>query len=72
MEKSMSTLKRLQAKIESWKIEHEALKSENAELKIALSKNISSEEEILILKKELADKDQEIEKIIAQVETLLS
>ena len=72
----MSALQKLQEKIEQWRVDHEALKSENAQLKIELS-NISGtqsekESQIEALKRELAEKDAEIEKIIAQVETLLS
>ena len=72
----MAALQRLQEKIEQWKVDHEALKSENESLKQELQ-NISGskgEQEALIdsLRKELAEKDAEIEKIIAQVETLLS
>ena len=72
----MSALQKLQEKIEQWRADHEALKSENAQLKIELS-NISGtqsekESQIEALKRELAEKDAEIEKIIAQVETLLS
>jgi len=76
MEYKMSALQKLQEKIEQWRVDHEALKSENAQLKIELS-NISGtqsekESQIEALKRELAEKDAEIEKIIAQVETLLS
>jgi SMC interacting uncharacterized protein involved in chromosome segregation len=72
----MSALQKLQEKIEQWRVEHEALKSENAQLKTALSSTaISRNEEhqqLEMLKKELEEKDAEIEKIIAQVESLLS
>jgi len=72
----MSALQKLQEKIEQWRVEHEALKGENTQLKTALSSaTISRNEEqhqIEILKKELEEKDAEIEKIIAQVESLLS
>ena len=72
----MSVLQKLQEKIEQWRVDHEALKSENAQLKIELS-NASgaqgdNESQIAALKKELEEKDEEIEKIIAQVETLLA
>lgn len=76
MEYKMSALQKLQEKIEQWRVDHEALKSENAQLKIELS-NISGtqsekESQIEALKRELAEKDAEIEKIIAQVESLLA
>ena len=72
----MSALQKLQEKIEQWRVDHEALKSENAQLKIELS-NASgaqgdNESQIVALKRELEEKDEEIEKIIAQVETLLA
>ena len=76
MEKSMSALQKLQEKIEQWRVDHEALKSENAQLKVELSNVSGSQNEqtvqIEALKRELEEKDAEIEKIIAQVETLLS
>ena len=76
MENEMSALQKLQEKIEQWRADHEALKSENAQLKIELS-NVSGsqnakEEQIAALKRELEEKDAEIEKIIAQVESLLA
>ena len=76
MEKKMSALQKLQEKIEQWRVDHESLKSENAQLKIELS-NVSGsqneqEAQIAALRSELEEKDAEIEKIIAQVETLLS
>ena len=72
----MSVLQKLQEKIEQWRVDHEALKSENAQLKIELS-NASgaqgdNELQIAALKRELEEKDEEIEKIIAKVETLLA
>jgi chromosome segregation ATPase len=72
----MSALQKLQEKIEQWRADHEALKSENAQLKIELS-NVSGsqseqESQIAALKHELEEKDREIEKIIAQVESLLA
>ncbi len=72
----MSALQKLQEKIEQWRVDHEALKSENAQLKVELS-NVSGsqnaqETQIAALKRELEEKDVEIEKIIAQVESLLS
>ena len=76
MEKSMSALQRLQEKIEQWRVDHEALKSENAQLKVELSNASGSQTEqasqIAALRSELEEKDTEIEKIIAQVESLLS
>lgn len=72
----MAALQRLQDKIEQWKVDHEALKRENEKLREELQNATGSrgEQEALIesLKKELEEKDAEIEKIIAQVETLLS
>ena len=72
----MSALQKLQEKIEQWRVDHEALKSENAQLKVELS-NVSGsqnaqEAQIAALKRELEEKDTEIEKIIAQVESLLA
>ncbi len=72
----MSALQKLQEKIEQWRVDHEALKSENAQLKVELS-NVSGsqnaqETQIAALKRELEEKDVEIEKIIAQVESLLA
>jgi chromosome segregation ATPase len=72
----MSALQKLQEKIEQWRVDHEALKGENAKLRGELS-NVSEyqneqEVEIAALKRELEEKDTEIEKIIAQVETLLA
>jgi chromosome segregation ATPase len=76
MENEMSALQKLQEKIEQWRTDHEALKSENTQLKVELS-NISGsqnaqEAQIATLKRELEEKDAEIEKIIAQVESLLA
>ncbi len=72
----MSALQKLQEKIEQWRVDHESLKSENAQLKIELSNASGSQNEqeaqIVALRSELEEKDAEIEKIIAQVETLLS
>ena len=72
----MSALQRLQEKIEQWRRDFEALKSENAQLKVQLSQLGATQDEkerqIEALKRELAEKDAEIEKIIAQVEALLS
>ena len=72
----MAALQKLQEKIEQWRADHEALKNENAQLKIELS-NVSGsqtqqEAQIATLKRELEEKDAEIEKIIAQVESLLA
>jgi chromosome segregation ATPase len=72
----MSALQKLQEKIEQWKADHQALKNENAQLKMELS-NVSGsqsqqEAQIATLKRELEEKDAEIEKIIAQVESLLA
>ena len=72
----MAALQKLQEKIEQWRVDHEALKSENARLKVELS-NVSGsqneqEAQIAALKRELEEKDVEIEKIIAQVESLLA
>ena len=72
----MAALQKLQEKIEQWRADHEALKSENAQLKVELS-NVSGsqsekESQIAALKRELEEKDAEIEKIIAQVEALLA
>lgn len=76
MENEMSALQKLQEKIEQWRADHEALKSENAQLKVELS-NVSGsqnaqEAQIATLRRELEEKDAEIEKIIAQVESLLA
>lgn len=76
MENEMSALQKLQEKIEQWRADHEALKSENAQLKVELSNASGSkteqEAQIATLKSELEEKDAEIEKIIAQVESLLA
>ena len=76
MENEMAALQKLQEKITQWKADHEALKNENAQLKAELS-NVSGsqnaqEAQIAALKRELEEKDSEIEKIIAQVEALLA
>jgi len=74
--KEMSALQKLQEKIEQWRRDHEALKNENAQLKMELSNASGSqsqqEAQIESLKRELEEKDAEIEKIIAQVESLLA
>lgn len=72
----MSALQTLQEKIELWRVSHEALKNENAQLKAELATANGSksdqETEIELLQLELQEKDTEIEKIIAQVEALLA
>ena len=72
----MSALQKLQEKIEQWRVDHEAIKSENAQLKVELgnASGVQGEKDSVIesLRRELAEKDAEIEKIIAQVESLLS
>ena len=89
----MAALQKLQEKIEQWKNDHEALKTQNADLKSQLagvaeaqkaneSLKIEVEakttqcqtldETVTSLRRELEEKDTEIEKIIAQVETLLA
>jgi len=72
----MSALQKLQEKIEQWRVDHEGIKSENAQLKIELEHASGSQSEkdtmIETLRNELIEKDTEIEKIIAQVESLLS
>ncbi len=72
----MSALQKLQEKIEQWRVSHETLKNENAQLKVELA-NVSGsksdkETEVELLQLELQEKDAEIEKIIAQVEALLA
>ena len=72
----MAALQKLQEKIEEWRRDHEALKSENAQLKVELANASGSQNEkesqIAALRRELEEKDAEIEKIIAQVESLLA
>ena len=72
----MSALQRLQEKIEQWRRDHESLKKENEQLKVELrnASGAQGEKDALIetLRQELEEKDAEIEKIIAQVESLLS
>ena len=72
----MSALNRLQEKITELKNGFEAIRQENEALKIEIG-NISGsqnekEAELEALQRELREKDEEIEKIIAQVETLLA
>ncbi len=45
MEYEMSALQKLQEKIEQWRVDHEALKSENAQLKVELSSISGSQNE---------------------------
>jgi chromosome segregation ATPase len=72
----MSALQKLQEKIEEWRVSHEAMKAEYALLKVELESDSHTQNEkdtvIEALRNELAEKDAEIEKIIAQVESLLS
>lgn len=72
----MSALQKLQEKIEEWRVDHEAIKSENAQLKVELATLSGSqgdkEAEIELLQLELEEKETEIEKIITQVEALLA
>ncbi len=89
----MSALQKLQEKIEQWRVDHEALKEQNSDLKSQLAgvASAQNDQELVIaelrkeveqctaqestieaLKRELEEKDAEIEKIIAQVETLLA
>jgi predicted nucleic acid-binding Zn-ribbon protein len=72
----MSALQRLQDKITQLKIDHEKIKHENEQLRNELL-NVSGaqsekDQQIEALRRELDEKDAEIEKIIAQVESLLS
>ena len=66
MENKMSALQKLQEKIEQWRVDHEALKSENAQLKAELANVAGSqnaqEAQITSLKRELEEKDTEIDK----------
>ena len=71
MEKRMAALQKLQTKIEAWRAQYETLKSENVQLKAQLNNASNTQGELEILKRELVEKDAEIEKIIAQVEALL-
>jgi len=73
MERYMSPLQKLRDKIEQWKLKYNALQDENIRLKAdldAVSKDKDSSQ-IIDLKRELEEKDREIEKIITQVEALL-
>jgi chromosome segregation ATPase len=72
----MSALQKLQEKITELKNGYEMIKTENAQLKAELSNVSGSQNEkdtqIAALRRELEEKDVEIEKIIAQVESLLA
>ncbi len=72
----MSALQKLQEKIEQWRVDHEALKAENATLKEELANTATaldeSEFQVESLREERRERDEEIEKIIAQVEALLT
>jgi len=72
----MPALNRLQDKITELKSGFEAIKQENTALKTELSNASGSQSEkeaqIEALQHELKEKDEEIEKIITQVEALLS
>jgi predicted nucleic acid-binding Zn-ribbon protein len=76
MEPKMSALQRLQEKITQLKIDFENVKRENEQLRSELMNATGSqsekEQQIEALRRELDEKDAEIEKIIAQVESLLS
>jgi chromosome segregation ATPase len=76
MEKSMSALQRLQEKITQLKVDFENVRRENEQLRNELMNATGSqsekEQQIEALRRELDEKDAEIEKIIAQVESLLS
>lgn len=67
----MYALQRLQDKIEELKLSFDILKEENEELKMQISNIVPLEEEIVLLRGELAQKDTEIEAIIAKIEALL-
>ena len=72
----MNALERLNDKISQWKSSYEALQNENEQLRLELTNAAGSQgqkdSEIERLRSELEAKDVEIEKIIAQVESLLS
>lgn len=72
----MNALERLNEKISQWKSNYEALQNENEQLKLELNNAAGSQgqkdSEIERLRADLEAKDLEIEKIIAQVESLLS
>ena len=74
----MNALVRLQDKIHELKTQYETIKNQNEDLKNQLAEVASAqkcqnlENVIEELKQELAQKDAEIEKIIAQVEALLA
>jgi predicted RNase H-like nuclease (RuvC/YqgF family) len=67
----MQALQRLQDKIEELKLSFDILKEENDELRLKVSNIAPLEEEIVLLRGELAQKDTEIEAIIAKIEALL-
>ncbi len=72
----MSALQRLQEKITQLKIDYEKIKHENEQLRNELlsvsGSQSEKEQQIEALRRELDEKDAEIEKIIAQVESLLA
>ncbi len=73
MERYMSPLQKLKEKIEQWKLKYNKLQEENSRLQAdldAVAQNKDSSQ-IIALKRELEEKDKEIEKIITQVEALL-
>ncbi len=55
----MSALQKLQEKIEQWKVNHEALKEQNSQLKSQLESASGAVEEIESLKNRLEQKSQE-------------
>ncbi|SFV63427.1 hypothetical protein MNB_SV-13-639 [hydrothermal vent metagenome] len=80
----MSALQKLQAKIKQWQKDHKILLEENIQLKQELNRigtkaeNKSKEDDCVKLQAkidaltlELEEKDEEIEKIIIQVESIL-
>lgn len=72
----MAALQRLKEKIETLRADYEMVKTENARLKEesqnAAGMQSEKDLQIISLKRELEEKDAEIEKIIAQVEELLA
>ncbi|MDQ7085148.1 MAG: hypothetical protein Q9M36_09560 [Sulfurovum sp.] len=78
----MSALEKLQAKILQWQKDHNILKDENTKLKVEYESLLKSkenhtkeytalQEQVHALTAELEEKDEEIEKIIIQVESIL-
>jgi predicted RNase H-like nuclease (RuvC/YqgF family) len=81
----MAALDRLKEKVETWKKQIETLTAENKDLKTRLDENTEGnadvdklhatlteyEETITSLRNEIAEKDEEIEAIIAKVEALI-